>query len=515
MSPERLLLSVALMLLLAEPAARAAPGPGNGDHEPVSPSEPLELSELAREIGEQRAATAALEKALDAQQAMLDEQRLQIASQRREIEQLELLLQSTSAQVSQLEETSDSRLQDGDVLLSERLDRLEQQLQEAPEDPMVAQQDFFPGSWRVPGTNSAMRIGGFVKMNIVQSFDPLITRDRFIVGSIPPSSVNIDGAERGTVLTAQQSRINLDLRDNTEFGMLRAFVEGDFAGENESFRLRHAFGQFDQLLAGKTWSTLMHLDVTPEEIDFEGINGRINVRQPQLRFFPEIGSQLNLRVALEDPNPDVTGGEGANTVFDAIVSLDWESGDDYQGPFNDWTLQTALIGRQLKGRVQDTGAVDSTGAWGLVTSGMIPFGEMPEGNRVVWQLTVGEGIGRYINDLGTIGGQDAIFSPDGKLEALPVFAGYLSYQHRWNPRWRSNATFSWVKVDTYDYQSSPEYVALYGDPYERTIRASANVIFSPVRRVELGAELLWGERRNANNTKGDATQLQFSARYFY
>ena len=123
-------------------------------HDAISPLLPRPTT---KNKSEQRAATAALEKALDAQQAMLDEQRLQIASQRREIEQLELLLQSTSAQVSQLEETSDSRLQDGDVLLSERLDRLEQQLQEAPEDPMVAQQDFFPGSWRVPGTNSAMR----------------------------------------------------------------------------------------------------------------------------------------------------------------------------------------------------------------------------------------------------------------------------------------------------------------------------------------------------------------------
>lgn len=358
-----------------------------------------------------------------------------------------------------------------------------------------------------------MRIGGFVKMNVVQSFDPLVTRDRFIVGSIPPSDRVIQGAERGTVLTAQQSRINLDLRDKTEIGPLRAFVEGDFAGENESFRLRHAFGQFDRLLAGKTWSTLMHLEVTPEELDFEGINGRINVRQPQLRYFPELGSRLNLKVAFEDPRPDITGGEGANTVFDAIISLDWDDGGEYQGRFKDWTLQTALIGRQLKGRVNET--VKSTGAWGLVTSGMIPFDETLEGDRIVWQLTLGKGIGRYINDLGTIGGQDAVFSPEGKLEALPVFAGYVSYHHRWNPRWRSNATFSWVYVDTFDYQSSPEYVEMFGDPYERTLRASANLIFSPVRRVEVGAELLWGERRNANNTRGDATQLQLSARYFY
>jgi hypothetical protein len=56
---------------------------------------------------------------------------------------------------------------------------------------------------------------------------------------------------------------------------------------------------------------------------------------------------------------------------------------------------------------------------------------------------------------------------------------------------------------------------MFGDPYEQTLRLSGNVIFSPVNRLELGAELLWGERRNANDTRGDAVQLQLSARYLY
>jgi hypothetical protein len=37
------------------------------------------------------------------------------------------------------------------------------------------------------------------------------------------------------------------------------------------------------------------------------LNGRINVRQPQLRFFPSFGENLELAIAVEDPDPDVTG----------------------------------------------------------------------------------------------------------------------------------------------------------------------------------------------------------------
>jgi hypothetical protein len=511
----------------AEPIATAsqpgidasADGTRNGPAQPTTENAQKgpDLDALAARLDQQLKDLEALQATVAIQQAALSEQQQLINAQQTHLEEQQRLLQDMNAQLSQFQETTTSTLQEGDVLLTERLEFLEQRLNEEPEDPLAALADeSFPGSWRVPGTNAAMRIGGYVKMNIVNSFDPLVTRDRFIVGTIPPVDEIVEGAEKGAVLTVQQSRVNLDLRDKTSKGMLRAFVEGDFAGSGETFRLRHAYGQFGSMLAGKTWSTFMDLGASPEEIDFEGINGRINVRQSQLRFFPQIGKNLNLRIAAEDPAPDISGGEGANTLWDLIISLDWSNTDILQGSFFEgWSARTALIGRQIKARQFDSSEVEKEGGWGITASGEIPFTRFGENDHLLWQLTAGEGIGRYINDLGTVGGSDAIFSPDGELLALPVFAGYLSYQHGWNERWRSNATLSWVSVDTYGFQSSPEYVETFGAPYERTLRASLNVLFNPVRRLELGAELLWGERKNANDTRGDATQLQVSARYLY
>jgi hypothetical protein len=402
--------------------------------------------------------------------------------------------------------------------LQQRLDALERRVREVPEDPMASMGDAsFPGAWRIPGTNAAIRIGGFAKMNIVSSFDPLVTRDRFIVGSIPPEGEVVEGAEEGVALTARQSRVNLDLRDQTEIGSLRAFVEGDFAGEGNTFRLRHAFGQFRSMLAGQTWSTLMDLGSSPEELDFEGINGRINARQPQLRFFPKIGDKFNLKIALEDPRPDVSGGAGLSEVPDLVIGIDnvargllgWMERQE------DWDVRAAVIGRQIKARAFDIGEKKSVTGWGVTVSGRIPMSFLDARDQFFWQLNYGEGIGRYINDLGTLGGQDAIFAPNGDLKPLPVFAGYVSYQHWWSGKWRSNATFSWVDVDTFDFQETPAYVDQFGAPYESTLRASINLLFNPVPRVETGAELLWGERRNANDTKGDASQLQLSVRYLY
>lgn len=123
-----------------------------------------------------------------------------------------------------------------------------------------------------------------------------------------------------------------------------------------------------------------------------------------------------------------------------------------------WNARAALIGRQIRARAADVGEKKKVTGWGVTASGGIPMNWWTEKDRLLWQLSYGEGIGRYINDLGTLGGYDAIFAPNGDLKVLPVFAGYLSYQHWWTPRWRSNTTFSWVEVDAYDFQSSPAYV---------------------------------------------------------
>ena len=78
----------------------------------------------------------------------------------------------------------------------------------------------------------------------------------------------------------------------------------------------------------------------------------------------------------------------------------------------------------------------NTTGWGITTGGRQPVSRWGEEDYILWQLTYGEGIGHYINDLSSVGGGDAVFDPEGKLRALPVFSGYGSYMHRWPMTWR-------------------------------------------------------------------------------
>jgi hypothetical protein len=379
------------------------------------------------------------------------------------------------------------------------------------DDPTRALLEEFKGAWRLPGTNAALGIGGFVKTAVVYNFDPLEISDRFIVGSIPVSDVLASEIEAESSITADQSRLNFDLREPTEFGILRAFIEGDFAENNDTFRLRHAFGQWNKITAGKTWSAFVDTQASPEEVDFEGLNGRINVRQSQVRLMPSIGDEYEFQLSLEDPNPQVQNGSGVTRMPDIILTGRLQPRDRLH-------TKAGLLLRQIRAQrtVAQGAGVEKTHGWGLSISGRYETPRFNERDNLLFQLNYGDVIGRYVNDLSSVGDFDGIFDQDGDLELFDIFSGYISWQHWWDRdfwglQWlgrnqmRSNFTLGYVEVD------NPGFVS--GDAYRRTIRLSANLFWSPTPRIDVGGEYLWGNRENEDGADGDAMQVQLAVRY--
>jgi hypothetical protein len=371
----------------------------------------------------------------------------------------------------------------------------------------------FPGAWYLPGTTAAMKVGGYVDLSIVNSFDPMGSPSQFIVGSIPPTGTTVPGAEKGMNVTAERSRVNLEYREQTKRGELRAFVEGDFQGDGDSFRLRHAFGQYHTVLAGKTWSTMMDLSAEPEVLDNEGISGEVRLRQAQIRWSPQLGKKLKLNIAIEDSSTDVLNGDSLRGRADLVASLDhWP-----RGLFGRWNYRLGFVLRDLKATMNTDSPKENTTGWGIAASGRQPVSWLGEKDYLLWQLIYGKGMGHYINDLATVGGSDVVFDPSGELHALPVFAGYVSYQHHWPmtrgfvKAWpgilRSNFNLGWVDINNYQFQD--------GSDYDATLLASMNLIYNPVHNVNLGIEFLWGERKNKDGSKGKATQLQMGVRYSF
>jgi len=513
----------------------------------------LVFQTVQAEDGDLEAQFKTLQQTVQQQQADLDAQRKQMAEQRELIRQLQAALKG-GAVVATTDDTAVSIAQDdqgkpvdsGDELMVQdaaepevsdgqkaAMAELTRREIEGTADKSVDSQatlydpsnsifdSNFRGAWHLPGTTAAMKIGGYVNLAVVNSLDPLVASDRFIVGSIPPDGVSVPGAREGTQVTASQSRLNLEVREQTSYGQLRAFLEGDFLGSGDTFRLRHAYGQYGRALAGKTLSVFSNLESLPEQVDFEGINGAVLVRQPQLRIFPTLGKDYSLVVSIEDPRTDIQNGTGQQGFGDFVFSVDRVP----LGGTHAWNYKAAMIFRDLQGNnviegepiPPDAGPTQSAIGWGVTTSGRASPSILADKDFILWQLTYGEGIGRYLNDLGTVGGGDAVFDPNGELKALPVFAGFLSYQHEWARRFsfmsgwpgllRSNFNYSWINVRNFDFQEDSSY--------NSTTYVSANLIYFPTQNARFGIEYLWGQRQNKDGSVGSASQIQLSTRFSF
>ncbi|MBP8926364.1 MAG: hypothetical protein KBG75_10940, partial [Pseudomonadales bacterium] len=111
-------------------------------------------------------------------------------------------------------------------------------------------------------------------------------------------------------------------------------------------------------------------------------------------------------------------------------------------------------------------------------------------------------------DLNSVGNYDGVFNEStGDLELFDVFAGYGSLQHWWDDALRSNFTFGWVDIDNPGFMDE--------ETYKRTLRASANLMWNPIRQVDTGVEYLWGRHEYENGDYGEAQQLQMMIRYIF
>ena len=127
------------------------------------------------------------------------------------------------------------------------------------------------GSFKLPGSNTSVTLGGYVKLDAVFS-NPSAgvgsTADLFLQPAAIPVGPGAGDNEHNQVkFGARESRVFVKTSTPTSWGELVTYVEGDFYGAdgNESVsnssgtRLRHAYGSLGHLLAGQTWSNFMYV----------------------------------------------------------------------------------------------------------------------------------------------------------------------------------------------------------------------------------------------------------------
>ena len=219
----------------------------------------------------------ALQKKLDALQSQMSEvqgelQRLSGSSGQppsREVTDLKSEIQAEQqSETSQVEtELTPKKIELGKVTVTYRIFSQDPfaapRINNEPLDPR------FPGYFRLFGTNTLMRIGGYAKTDFIYDMKPAGNPDSFIPATIPipaPTSIN------NSTISVRATRLNLDFLVPTKSGdSYRFFLEMDFFGTNATTpRLRHAYGQAKNFLVGQTFSNFMDPDAGPDQTRLPG-----------------------------------------------------------------------------------------------------------------------------------------------------------------------------------------------------------------------------------------------------
>jgi hypothetical protein len=377
--------------------------------------------------------------------------------------------------------------------------------------------------------NTTFVLTGFVKVdaNFTNTSDGELAdnssgRDYYIPGVTP-----VGQPDEGTDLNAhmKQSRINFGTDTILAGGdKLSTRFEIDFFGSSTADQrvsntwqpdIRHAYVTWRQWLIGQTWSNFMDPATLPEAADFIGpTDGTTFVRQPQVRW-----TSGGLSLSAENRETTITPFSGVTPSLTAGARI---SSDD--GMFPDLTARYAwkgawghfAIAGLLRELVHETTAAqptvtglrtvidDSTWTGSLSASGKFMFGK----DDLRWMLLYGN-LGRYV---GLNFANDAVLDADGNLESIDGWGGFLAYRHLWTDKLRSTFQYS---MQEYDNDASLTGVTDALSPNKSSSSFTVNLFYTPIPKLDLGAEYRHGTRELENGTDGNIDRVQLTTKYSF
>ena len=410
----------------------------------------------------------------------------------------------------------------------------------SPQHPMNVQAGDKKLTWKLPGSDVSLRIGGYTKLDVIgiaggdrsvgssDLFNPVALQTRGVATGTAPG-------DPGTRIHARQSRLFVEAsKADTPFGPARAYVEGDFFGpidlgtettsNSSTFRLRHAFGEVGPILAGQYWTTFSDPATYPEILDFQGPGAQSFVRQAQLRYTQNFGGGFTGAVSIENPESRIRIGAGPVTGTGTAASAtgiqnigvgpfardrlpDFIARVRYDSP--QFNLQLSGVATRSTSPLP-IGATPVAGGdgnlgYGVLATGQIALPLLGDKDNFRFQTGYIDGAARYMQD---VAGSSPSFAYNATLtqyDSVKAYGGFGAFQHWWTNTIRSSFVYNYVHIDNPNY-SGPAVVAA-------TRYGVANLLWSPWTEVDVGIEVQYGQRIDADGSKANQTRVQSSFIY--
>ena len=385
----------------------------------------------------------------------------------------------------------------------------------------------FPGSFKLPGTDTSVAIHGFV--NLQAYYDPQqYLGPKFQIGNAIPNGL----AQKQTqgVFTSQYkaTRFTIETRTPTQFGELKTVLANDFyfavqgppancasltcsletggqSVQNFNFGLRnlYAYGVLGHFLVGHYLSNFIDEEDQAEVLDVSGPTAIPAQQLPQIRYTMPVGP-MALSLALEAPVTDfaftssaVTQGNPLYAQAGGVGVAVLEQPSQYN-PRPDVTLklqEDAAWGHfQVSAASRLLSYDDGAGHRSTVNAGGVLFGatyNLKNNYSVGAMSFFGNGIQKYIPDdfVPVSSAQIAnIGTPQQQIFPTNVHSTSAFIGHTFSPMFRANLGLGYT---------GNEWQAFI--PADITQPAAThtlhfNVIYSPVPQTDFGFEIANGSK---------------------
>jgi hypothetical protein len=374
----------------------------------------------------------------------------------------------------------------------------------------------FCANTRADSSEPYFEVYGFAMLDYVQDFKRVNPAwDDTLRPSKIPTVAGLYGSDGQAILSPRQSRLgaqaSLPVEGKTLFTKLEFDWFGVGADEGKTTpRLRHAYGEWGEWLAGQTHSLFMDIDVFPNVIDYWGPAGIVFLRNPQIRWTP-ISGDNSFAIAIEKPSNDLDPGTLRTTdpSFGANLQNDEKLPDltaQYRRKEHWGHVQLAGILRRVGYDTLGTPDNSPKGhklGWGFDLTGNYKLADY---GKIILSGVYGRGVASYMNDGGTdLAANGTISSPEAS--AVPLFGLTAYYEHAWSEHWNSTIGYSRTQVENRSLQA--------GNAFHSGEYSSANVLYIPNKKVLIGAEFLWGRRRDNDGNQGNDVRSQISFKYSF
>lgn len=284
--------------------------------------------------------------------------------------------------------------------------------------------------------------------------------------------------------SAEQSRVGI--RTTHSSGVM-INVEGDFYGGD--FRLRHAYGSYNGILAGQTWSNYNSFVGTTPTLDFNGPAGNpgYQLRTAQLRY-----TTGPMSFSVEEPNGSLDNSNEGAYERDSSPALTARL-EDSAGALS--YSAAALVKQNTFDNGNDDDSEIGYGVFGAATMALTDM------FSIQGAVNYTDGASDYLY---LSGGTDGYVDGNNSVESNSGIGGTVGTSMNLGGGRSVNLAYGMTKLDVDDYSSSR---------LESTQTVFLNYMWTPIQDVMMGVEYGYFQNETEGGSSNEANRLMFATQY--